>query len=224
MKKTFNFGKIAFYGNKKINDVDVELELKEENGKSKMSICGNIWNNLHTDIICGGQCLDEMLPFFKRNNLFLKLYGWWKKYHLNNMHPECEHQREAGWCELANKEVIIYKYILQAEISSRQNKLKDLVIKNEINEIKTNLTKEERKILKLQLFFEDYKPLNKENEQYYRHYKEETKTLNWLTPKEHPEGLLTKSCPVCGYKYGTELKTLTIPEDVINEIKKIIID
>ena len=40
--------------------------------------------------------------------------------------------------------------------------------------------------------------------------------LGWLYPDEHPAGLLTKPCPVCGYKYGTEWKTEPVPQDVID--------
>jgi len=91
MEKTIDFGKIDFYGTgKKINSVDVEIELKD-NGR--FSVCGDIWNNKHTNIIVCGQCLDEMLPFFSHNELFKKIYKFWKLYHLNDSHagtPEQE--------------------------------------------------------------------------------------------------------------------------------------
>jgi hypothetical protein len=38
--------------------------------------------------------------------------------------------------------------------------------------------------------------------------------LVWVRPDEHPEGLLTKSCPTCGYKYGTEWKKRELPASV----------
>lgn len=44
--------------------------------------------------------------------------------------------------------------------------------------------------------------------------------LTWVTPKEHPEGLLTKPCPVCGYRYGSEWLYENIPTDVLSEIDK----
>lgn len=46
------------------------------------------------------------------------------------------------------------------------------------------------------------------------------KRLGWLTEKEHPEGLLGRACPVCGYKYGTAWKYFPIPD----EDEKIILD
>ena len=39
--------------------------------------------------------------------------------------------------------------------------------------------------------------------------------LTWKTPKEHPDGLLTKPCPICGYKYGTEWLHEDVPEDIV---------
>ncbi len=39
--------------------------------------------------------------------------------------------------------------------------------------------------------------------------------LGWISPREHPEGLLGKACPICGYKYGTAWKQRDVPEDVL---------
>ena len=39
--------------------------------------------------------------------------------------------------------------------------------------------------------------------------------LTWVRPDEHPEGLLTKPCPECGYKYGTAWKCEEVPDDVL---------
>lgn len=44
----------------------------------------------------------------------------------------------------------------------------------------------------------------------------EVKTLGWLRPEEHPDGLLCRPCPVCGYKYGSAWKKEEVPQDVIN--------
>lgn len=39
--------------------------------------------------------------------------------------------------------------------------------------------------------------------------------LMWVRPDEHPDGLLTKPCPECGYRFGTEWKTEPVPEEVL---------
>ena len=86
-KKTFTFSKIAFYGGRKINTPEITMELRDTDKGPELSICGDVWNSKHTDIIMGGQCLDEMKPFLIRDSLFRKLHRLWKKWHLNGMHP-----------------------------------------------------------------------------------------------------------------------------------------
>ena len=86
MKKTFNFGKIAFDGNKagnKNNLVTIEVSFDG----TRFSASGNVWNRLQTDIISGGQNLDELYGYLKDDGLFLKIYSIWKQYHLNDMTP-----------------------------------------------------------------------------------------------------------------------------------------
>lgn len=45
--------------------------------------------------------------------------------------------------------------------------------------------------------------------------KEETKTAGWVTPAEHPRGLLEKPCDVCGYRYGSAWLFEEVPLDVL---------
>lgn len=93
MKKVLNFGNIAYDGGKKVNAVTIEIELKGDE-KPVLSICGNIYNSTGTDIVCGGQCLDDLLPYFKNNAKFAEIYRLWKLYHLNDMHAGTEAQEE----------------------------------------------------------------------------------------------------------------------------------
>ena len=97
MRKIIDFGKIDFDGvGRKRNLVQIDIELRD-NGKgvAVLSICGDVWNDLKTDIVCGGQCLDTILPFFKNNELFLKIHRWWKLYHLNDLHGGTPAQEKA---------------------------------------------------------------------------------------------------------------------------------
>jgi class 3 adenylate cyclase len=45
--------------------------------------------------------------------------------------------------------------------------------------------------------------------------------LGWVRPDEHPDGLLTKPCPVCGYGYGTAWKHEQLPADIEAEVAAI---
>lgn len=95
--KKFKFNKIAYYGKRKVNTPEVEMELTDTDKGPELSICGLIWNASHTDCVCCGQCLDEMNRFesLKHNALFAKLYRLWKLYHLNGLHAGSEKQEDA---------------------------------------------------------------------------------------------------------------------------------
>ena len=95
MKRTINFGKIAFYGKRKVNEVTVDICLKDEGKGPVFSVCADVWNATHTDIIAGGQIIGELSKFkyLGGNELFKKIHRLWKKHHLNDMHagtPEQE--------------------------------------------------------------------------------------------------------------------------------------
>lgn len=47
----------------------------------------------------------------------------------------------------------------------------------------------------------------------------EKKLSGWVYPTEHPEGVLCKPCPVCGYKYGSAWLREELPQEIIDEIK-----
>ena len=97
LSRTFKFNKIAFSNIRRINTPEVEVELRDTQKGPELSICGSVWNSKHSDIIIGGQCLDEMVRIddLHDNELFMKLYRWWKKYHLNGMHAGSRSQRDA---------------------------------------------------------------------------------------------------------------------------------
>ena len=97
LKKTFTFDKIAFYGGKRINLPEVEVELEYKDKGPVLSICGSIWNSKHTDCVCGGQCLDTMMKFssLAHNALFKKLHRLWTDWHLNDLHSGTVKQEAA---------------------------------------------------------------------------------------------------------------------------------
>lgn len=92
MKRTFNFGKIDFEGRGSArNLVIVEMEYKEDGDKKRFSVSANVWNAQHSDIVCGGQCLDTIAPFIN-NTVYTEILRLWKLYHLNDMHPESDYK------------------------------------------------------------------------------------------------------------------------------------
>ena len=109
VKKTVPLGKIAYWGNRKINAVDVQIEVRECGGDptyrdglfcgytptyTELSICGNIWNARHTDIVCGGQCIDEIAKYIHTPTR-QAIHSMWKKFHLNGMKAGTVEQESA---------------------------------------------------------------------------------------------------------------------------------
>ena len=88
MYKAFNIGTLD--GRK------VEIEVKVRNGN--LSIVGS-------SRYFGGQINDELRERIDEINFnngwnrekLLKLLDIWDKWHMNDMHPECDHQRGLGW-------------------------------------------------------------------------------------------------------------------------------
>lgn len=88
-RRTVRCGKYAFCNPKRRNnavEIDVELRQKED-GNYTASFSASVWNNLHTDIVAGGQCQDELRrisPRFRagRYGIILDL---WDRCHLNDL-------------------------------------------------------------------------------------------------------------------------------------------
>lgn len=96
MKKTFDFGKIGYDNpSHKINKVTIDVELTRSQRKDwltneKKLIYAftadvNIWNSKCTDIVAGGQMFEELLPYFKNNELFTQIYNLWYRWQSNDL-------------------------------------------------------------------------------------------------------------------------------------------
>jgi hypothetical protein len=49
----------------------------------------------------------------------------------------------------------------------------------------------------------------------------EKRAAGWVTPDEHPDGLLGKPCPVCGYAYGTAWNKESVPVKVLDWLQNL---
>ena len=98
MKKVFEFGNVDWNGTgRKINKVTIAVNLRDTAKGPDFSASGDVWNSKHTEIIYGGQCLDELdtVSTLHNNPLFSKIYRLWKLYHLNGMNAGTERQTKA---------------------------------------------------------------------------------------------------------------------------------
>lgn len=110
MKTTISFGKIAYNNqNRKDNEATVEMELLEQTTEAgykylEFTASGNVWNRLHTDIVMGGQCLDDMAEYI-HEPIFNEIREIWEKWHLNGYTAGTPEQMEAIriWEEQGNK-------------------------------------------------------------------------------------------------------------------------
>lgn len=214
MKKVFDLGKID-YNNKgrKINLVTVEMEYTAgSDEKKRFSVCGNIWNSAHTDLIHGGQCLDTIAQYVK-TPLFQEIYRLWNLYHLNDMHPECAHQAELGWREQAREPINEYIFTLNTDIYSQHAKIKEKALKKLCSGETVKLAPSEQAILTLKYQITSAnETLPKTIAKFYTLTKKQTKCRGQIFYSEDKNGILCKPCPVCGYKYGSAWNYFPIPE------------
>jgi hypothetical protein len=112
MFKTILVGKS---GKGKNQNVEIEVNLNEEKGT--LSIVGNVWNHLKTDIVCGGQ-LEEGIKDYIEKYLISKdkleeIIAIWKRWHLNDLKAGTPKQEEAIriWLDKGNK----YDYLTACE-------------------------------------------------------------------------------------------------------------
>ena len=65
---------------------NLTYELRQTEHGPEFSAQGEVWNHLHTDIYCGGQCVDELVTQYGKGSRKAKrLQAIWERYHLNGM-------------------------------------------------------------------------------------------------------------------------------------------
>ena len=175
-----------------------------------------------------GQCIDEIREGEPANGwtkeMLERFCEIWELWHLNDARPYCSHQKALGWGELAGKEVLIYHY-RHTEEARRKKKLAEEAALDALRNGRTfTPTEEQIMFATLPYSYESHEELTGDMAKYYEPKKPlypgdkgptETKILGFLYPSEHPEGLLTRPCPECGYKYGTSHIKEEVPEEVI---------
>lgn len=183
-----------------------------------------------------GQCVDSIKNGIVNapdwdSEMLKKFCEIWEHHHLNDMRPYCPHQKELGWDKLAHKDVEIYHYRLTTDGLNKRNKAESAAIKA-LHSGETFTPSEEQvfysnlpyslDVYKKELedkykgLYAPKKPIYPGDTGYIEH-----KKLGWLHPEEHPDGILTKPCPVCGYKYGTSWLTEEVPEDVLSWLSEL---
>lgn len=196
--------------------------------------CGQIEDSIRNDL-----ATITPAPGWNKKTI-LKFLDIWDRWHLNDMRPNCEHQTGPEW---EYRDIEVKKYSLRWENCYALEKATNAATNNRYN-LKTRAglvaaSSECFEAVVLLCFFDlgigsfshvglpdgtienacDSLPVL---DQYLNEHPEalemkiERKGNGWTYESEHPEGILMKSCPVCGYKYGSAWKMETVPQDVIN--------
>lgn len=216
MKAKLDFGKIDYAGTGRRYPVTVDLELRDTPKGPEFSASGRIGSR------CAGQCLDEIAKHVK-TPLFREIYRFWTMYHLNGMKAACEHQREAGWEEIAMETVTAHVYTMTLEAITEKNAATRRIIEAANRGEPVTATEEERKALAREYeitCYNDETPA--EIGKYYKLDRTKEERLGGLKEEEHPRGLLCRPCPICGYRYGTSWIYSPIPEKDLARIREII--
>jgi hypothetical protein len=145
----------------------------------------------------------------------------WKKWHLNDMRPGCEHQVGPEWTA---RDVVAEIWTLKIDVILRQGKIKRKLESVAIKSGTVELDDEERLILSLPYSVTVFAGAScgerhQGIEADYRFQKREIKNTGWLTEAEHSDGFLSKRCPVCGYRYGSAWLKVEVPEEVLQFLK-----
>ncbi len=82
MRKTIELGKIDYNNVGRRNHL-ATIEFSFDG--SRFSASANIWNTRNTDIVCGGQCLEEVCAYFPNNDHAQRLLAIWREWHLNDV-------------------------------------------------------------------------------------------------------------------------------------------
>ena len=234
MKPIQPFKKVLRPGTAKDGDVfvKVEYDLTEdgdaERRKPRLSLSGVVgpYRNGNAEGGCGQinpVAMDRLAPGWTPAMLD-RLWGTWKRWHLNDMRASCEHQRAEGWGE---KELQLVTLRLKTEVLAKREAIEKAALKSLRETGAAAITEEERRVLCLEWsrvvpggeccegYAEELAKLLVEYEVGHR----EKKGSGWVRPDEHPEGVLCKPCPACGYKYGTAWLCKEVPAEVLEFLR-----
>lgn len=175
-----------------------------------------------------GQCADEIREGKPTEGwtegMVREFCDIWDEWHLNDMRPYCRHQKKLGWDKLSNKKVMLYNYRLTREAFSKKRAAENAAA-NALERGETfTPTQEQTRYANLPYSITTSAEISGEDAVNYEPRKPifagdtgatSTKQLGWLREDEHPDGILGRACPVCGYKYGTSWIKEEVPPEVI---------
>lgn len=169
-----------------------------------------------------------------------KLFDMWERWHLNDLRPNCEHQIGGEWeyrDVVFNTVKLSYKsraYL--KKIATQETDAYNIETGNGLSLAYKNAQLQQTRDALLALIEAENAGLYKyegvwdgtispdiiptlneflKRDEVQLDIKQQKKGNSWLYPNQHPLGILTKECPVCGYRYGSAWKKEEVPQDVL---------
>lgn len=196
-------------------EASITWELSE-NGRFSMQ--AEIWKPRKDDIYIGGQCVDTVAAYFPNDKLAARMVEVWQRWHLNHMRPGCEHQRAVD----TTRKVEVVTYNLTTEASYQRTQAIEFAAKAAANGVTPDLSDTDRALIHLVDWFKDrHQPPDADSplSGCYEVRKREEKAVGWVTQEEHPDGMLSRPCDVCGYAYGSRWLKEELPPEIVAEIR-----
>jgi hypothetical protein len=162
--------------------------------------------------------------------MLAKLFAVWDEWHLNGMRPYDVEMKAAGWRALARREILLYSYTLTPDSLAAKNAAETAslaALKAGAAFTPTPAQAAAAALpyeVKLYAYPEDGEPACPAGYRRARHLgghwngdvkAPEPKTLGWISPDEHPDGLLTRKLRPDGPGYGSAWYREEVPADVL---------
>lgn len=178
------------------------------------------------DCYSAGQCYDTMRQGVANEgwtaDSLYKLLDIWQRWHINDMKPYCEHQ--VDWD--GGKVCKLYEYKMSDDTYKRRDRLKESIHNRLMDGFNVRLSIDERRLLGSKVFVKTDTSVPPDG---YKLYKEYTMQARALYPMEsdtkwgnkHPDGILSKPCPVCGYRWGSSWRAERVPTEVLQWLESL---
>ena len=173
-----------------------------------------------------GQCYDTLRQGVANEgwtaDSLYKFLDIWERWHRNDMRPYCEHQ--VDWD--GSKVCKLYEYEMTTDTVRRLNALKDSINSRLLDGSTVTLTEDERRLLGSKYFVKSAVDNAPDGYELYKTYTLHARELYPMDSDtkfgdKHPDGILSKPCPVCGYRWGSSWRAERVPAEVLQWLESL---
>ncbi len=212
---------------------NIFVQVSQENGRVSFSgVIGPLFGQInmefahrkpeHDDKRYGGWLIQpEQITFAEGWNRekWWELLELWRDWHLNDMRAGCEHQKGPEWDKGKSVQVVEFRWSEKFHKARKRAQGGEMSVEeyqefqSVAGDVLTYTTG-----MNAPKYAEHPEIARLLAAGWITAGKTEEKTAGWVRAEEHPEGLLMKACPVCGYKYGSAWRFEAVPDWVIEKI------